>query len=139
MKKIICFITLCVLASLFILGCGSTTAKPDVQYTVLQKDEPKSDPSAWAPGSKRQLTYLVQVPKTVTQDQVKKVGDYLIESDAKNLSTWNIAVFKFVTTDTQSAFMTGLYTKNGKVSDGNQVKPGQYDGFTWAWSVIHEP
>jgi hypothetical protein len=108
--------------------------KPEVQYTINQKDVPKSDPNTWAPGSKRQISYVIQVPKETSQEQIKKVAEYIIETDAKPLKNWNVASLIFRTPEKpDSAFAMGLYTKNAKVPDGNQVKPGEYAEFIWGW------
>jgi hypothetical protein len=142
-RKVFLILISCLLITLLMLGCGSAPQelkKPEIQFTIQKKDVPKADPSAWAAGSKRQVSYWVQVPKGTTQDQVKQVAEYITESDAKPLKNWNVAWFVFITPDNQeSGFATGLYTKNAKIPDGNQVKPGQYESFSWGWTFHRQP
>jgi hypothetical protein len=141
MKRSLFVISSCLLATLFLFGCGDSSpkvAKPETQYTINKKEVPKTDPSAWAPGSKRQISYDVQVPKETSQEQVKKVAEYIVETEAKPLKNWNVAWFVFVTPEKpDSGFATGVYTKNAKVPEGNQVKPGEYDGFIWGWKFYN--
>jgi hypothetical protein len=138
MKKALLIFATCLLGTLFLFGCGDSSpkvVKPETQYTINKNEVPKADPNAWAPGSKRQVSYWVQVPKETSQEQVKKIAEYIIETEAKPLKNWNVAWFVFVTPEKQnSGFATALYTKNAKISDGNQVKPGKYDDFAWEWT-----
>lgn len=116
----------------------SKVSKPEIQYAINKIDVPKTDSSTWSLGSKRQASYWVQVPKDTSQEQVKKIAEYIIETDAKPLKNWNVAWFVFVTPEKQnSGFATGLFTKNAKVSDGNNIKPGEYDGFSWEWKFYN--
>jgi hypothetical protein len=112
--------------------------KPEIQYTINKKEVPKTDPSAWSPGSKRQISYVIQVPEETSQEQVKKIAEYIIETEAKPLKNWNVAWFVFATHEKpDSGFATGVYTKNAKVPDGNQVKPGEYKDFIWGWNFYN--
>lgn len=126
------------------VGCGNSSTptskipKPETQYTIINSDIPKTDPSAWAPGSKRQVTYTIQVNNAATEEQIKKIGEYVLETDAKPLKNWNVAHFKFVSTENPAAFALGTFTKNGKVADGNQVKPGNFDEFIWYWQFLRK-
>lgn len=109
--------------------------KPAIQYKINEKDIPKDDPNTWRPGSKRQVSYRIQVPEEITDEQVQGVASYLLEIDTKPLKNWNVAVFWFFREKDlgSAAFAIGLYTKNGSIPDGNQVKPGQYTDFSWKW------
>lgn len=116
------------------LAAIEETKKPITDYKIIKNDPPKSSPLDWAPGSKRQVTYRIVVPSGVSEYQVKALGETLLESKAKPLRNWNVAVFHFCIPGKEgSAFATGVYTKEGSVPKGNQVRPGHYDEFTWDW------